>query len=634
MAMFDAIGDMLTGGSNVAQIAGAIGGTEEGTKTAAAAAVPLLLGGLQKRSATQQGAQALFNMVQSDDGSVLDRLSSVVSGGDTSGMGSTLVGSILGGRRSTVESTLAQSSGLSAGAIAKFLPMVAPMVMGFLGRKQSAEGLDRDGLKSALAEERGVLDDVGFGQWMGLLDGGDPIDDDKGFQSGIAKIAGLGGLGLLGGGAARAVTSVTSPATPAVTAPAATAPKIGASSTTAASTSATSTSAASAPSARVTSPATTTTTTTGTTPTRSSVSTGTTQRTDYSIGEPEKKRFGWLKWLLPLLLAALLALVLWSCLSGGDGDSDNTDETSAEPTAVAEPDPTAVPTEVPEEPTAVPTEVPTAVPTEVPEEPTPVPEPEIVGYVPGRILSTAEGDGGFTTLLAAVDDAGLRETLETDGPFTVLAPIDSAFDFLPGAVLDQLSDPDVLGQVLAYHVIPDSVSFSNFETGTAPTVGGGELFIDTEGFQTRVNGAVVLDADLQTENGLIQIIDRVLIPPSILRAAGLTVNEALSLEPVLFEVGSAQLTAEGQQVLDGAIPFLASTEGAVEIGGHTDSDGEEETNLALSQDRADTVLAYLVENGIAADRLTAVGYGEAEPVQSNDTPTGKEANRRIEFTLR
>lgn len=615
MAMFDAIGDILTGGGNLTQLAGAIGGSEDGTKTAAAAAVPLLLGGLQKRTNSPQGAQALFNTVQSDDGSILDRVSGLISGGDNNGLGSTLVGSILGGRRGAVEATLAQSSGLSPASIAKFLPMVAPLIMGFLGRKQSADGLDRDGLSSALAEERGVLDQVGFGQWMGLLDGGDPVDDDKGFQSGLAKIAGLGGLGLLGGaGIAKAITSNPIPT---ASAPTINTPNVGARVTAPGA-------AVSTPSPTVKSPA------IGT----SKVTTGTTTRTDYSIGEPEQKGRSWLKWLLPLALIALICLVLWSCLSG---DSDNKDnENAAEPTAEVA-DPTAVPTEVP--PTAVPepTEVPpTAVPepTEVPAEPTAVPEPEIVGYVPGRLLSTAEQAGSFSTLLAAVDDADLRETLEQDGPFTVLAPIDSAFDFLPPEVAAQLSEPGALEEVLLYHVVPGSVSLGDFTSGAVPSAAGGELYIDTDGFQPRVNGAVVLDADLQTENGFIQVIDRVLIPPSILRAAGLSVNDALSLEPILFEVGSDQLTAEGQRVLDGAVAYLGSTDGAVEIGGHTDSDGDDATNLTLSQGRADTVLGYLVDSGIAADRLTAVGYGEAEPVQSNDTPTGKAANRRIEFNLR
>ncbi len=107
---------------------------------------------------------------------------------------------------------------------------------------------------------------------------------------------------------------------------------------------------------------------------------------------------------------------------------------------------------------------------------------------------------------------------------------------------------------------------------------------------------------------------------------------ALDLTGIQFESGSATITPESTSTLDRATEVLAAFPNvAVEIAGHTDSDGSSAANLALSQARANAVLTYLVEAGIAAERLTAVGYGENEPIADNATPDGKAQNRRIEL---
>ena len=113
-----------------------------------------------------------------------------------------------------------------------------------------------------------------------------------------------------------------------------------------------------------------------------------------------------------------------------------------------------------------------------------------------------------------------------------------------------------------------------------------------------------------------------------------TINDELSLDPITFEVSSARITAEGQTVLDQAADYLnANVDVNVEIAGHTDADGDEAANLALSQARAESVKAYLEGKGIDGNRMTPKGYGEAQPVASNDTPEGKAQNRRIEFVI-
>ena len=72
----------------------------------------------------------------------------------------------------------------------------------------------------------------------------------------------------------------------------------------------------------------------------------------------------------------------------------------------------------------------------------------------------------------------------------------------------------------------------------------------------------------------------------------------------------------------------------IELSGHTDNVGSEADNLTLSQNRADAVVAYLIQNGIKANRLTAKGYGETMPVATNDTEEGKQLNRRVSFTVK
>ncbi|HQU69830.1 MAG TPA: OmpA family protein [Albidovulum sp.] len=112
------------------------------------------------------------------------------------------------------------------------------------------------------------------------------------------------------------------------------------------------------------------------------------------------------------------------------------------------------------------------------------------------------------------------------------------------------------------------------------------------------------------------------------------INTILAKTKISFEPGSAQLTRESGDVLDRIAEVLKGCPDApIEIGGHTDAQGREEMNLALSEDRAEAVLAALMERRILTASLTATGYGETVPVADNDSETGRETNRRIEFRL-
>ena len=134
------------------------------------------------------------------------------------------------------------------------------------------------------------------------------------------------------------------------------------------------------------------------------------------------------------------------------------------------------------------------------------------------LVATAQEAGSFNTLLSAAEAAGLVGTLQGDGPFTIFAPTDDAFAALPDGTVEELLKPenqDQLKAVLTYHVISGKVMSSDIagsET-TAETVNGAELSIDaTDGVM--VNGATVTTADVEASNGVIHVIDQVILPPS------------------------------------------------------------------------------------------------------------------------
>ncbi|TQO20692.1 putative surface protein with fasciclin (FAS1) repeats [Rhodoglobus vestalii] len=132
-----------------------------------------------------------------------------------------------------------------------------------------------------------------------------------------------------------------------------------------------------------------------------------------------------------------------------------------------------------------------------------------------NIVETAVSAGDFTTLVAAVKAAGLVDTLSGPGPFTVFAPTDAAFAKLPeGTVESLLADIPKLTAILTYHVVSGSVHAADLPgTPSATTVQGTDVTFDTSS-GVKVNDATVTQADIATSNGVIHVIDTVLIPAS------------------------------------------------------------------------------------------------------------------------
>jgi transforming growth factor-beta-induced protein len=188
------------------------------------------------------------------------------------------------------------------------------------------------------------------------------------------------------------------------------------------------------------------------------------------------------------------------------------------------------------------------------------------------IVDTAVGAGTFKTLAAALTAAGLVDTLKGAGPFTVFAPTDDAFAKLPAGTLDMLLKPenkDTLIAILTYHVVSGSVKAADVvKLTSAKTVQGEDVTIKVDGSKVMVNGANVTATDIAASNGVIHVIDSVILPPSVekamMAAPAATPAPAMAAKDIVdtaiaagsFKTLAAALTAAGLvDTLKGAGPF-------------------------------------------------------------------------------
>lgn len=133
---------------------------------------------------------------------------------------------------------------------------------------------------------------------------------------------------------------------------------------------------------------------------------------------------------------------------------------------------------------------------------------------PMTISETAAATPQLSTLTKLINDAGLTETLKGPGPYTVFAPTDDAFKAVPAKTLDALSkDKALLTSVLTYHVLPAAVTSATVANGPAKTVQGAPVALYKSGSFVTVEEAVITTPDITASNGVVHIVDRVLIPP-------------------------------------------------------------------------------------------------------------------------
>ena len=133
------------------------------------------------------------------------------------------------------------------------------------------------------------------------------------------------------------------------------------------------------------------------------------------------------------------------------------------------------------------------------------------------VVENAAADASFSTLVAAVKAAGLAETLSGPGPFTVFAPTNEAFAKLPAGTVESLLKPEnkeKLVGILTYHVVSGKVMAADVTAGDVPSVQGENIAVTTDG-GVKVNGANVIATDVEASNGVIHVIDAVILPPTL-----------------------------------------------------------------------------------------------------------------------
>jgi len=241
----------------------------------------------------------------------------------------------------------------------------------------------------------------------------------------------------------------------------------------------------------------------------------------------------------------------------------------------------------------------------------------------------------LSTLRALLDQAGFAEALGGGGEFTLFAPTNDAFAAISGQVAELQNDSEALKAVLRYHLLVGAQDTAAISAASSllTQLDDQVITVDASGGSIVLNGSVpVLLGDAAARNGVMHIVSSVLLPRAAAAELPEDIGAELGLAPITFASGGSDLTDAGQVELDKVAAFLLQTPGNIEIGGHTDADGEPGFNQTLSQERSDAVKAYLAAQGIPIEAMTSVGFGEDQPIAPNDTPENKAKNRRIVFS--
>ena len=239
----------------------------------------------------------------------------------------------------------------------------------------------------------------------------------------------------------------------------------------------------------------------------------------------------------------------------------------------------------------------------------------------------------FVAIGSALGLQGDLETLEDeDGNAidrTLFAPSDAALETLgPDAIAALAADPNAAAALVGYHFLEERLLEEDLVAMDGETIAtriaGQSIEVAVVDGAVQINGeSVVVSTDFEADNGVVHIIDTVLMPP--------TLDARLALDNIEFDPGQSTITPAGQATLGRAVEFFTENEGVnAAINGHTDSDGSDELNQALSQDRADAVRQFLIDAGLDGDRFTTQGFGEDQLILV-DGVEDKEASRRIEF---
>lgn len=222
-----------------------------------------------------------------------------------------------------------------------------------------------------------------------------------------------------------------------------------------------------------------------------------------------------------------------------------------------------------------------------------------------NLVEIAQQNADFETLVQALGDAGLVATLSGNGPFTVFAPTDDAFNKLPAGTLGSLTN-DQLVSILTYHVLPGKILSINLTDQQNPaSLEGGELFVEAVSGVSVNDNASVIQADLEATNGVIHVINEVLFPDRFLDVVGVTAKR-YTLETLESAVVSADLVATLQQESQDGFTVFAPTNEAFDL-----------ITIPADQQQLQEILTYHV---IPAKVLS----GDLQAFQSVTTVNGKQ----------
>ena len=664
-SVLDSLMDVLRGGDTLTKLGSIFDGDAEQASSAVDAAGPALIGGFAERAQADGGAELITAQLDEADPSLLDDVDGFLDGGETEG-GTGILDAIFGEDRDGVLDGLAEQSDLAKDAFAKVLPMLAPLVLSTVAKFRRDDDLDADGVVNLLTSERKSLESDGkLGDWFGKLAGigglgalgaavsgsagklteasddaaaqaGDAADDAAGEAAEVAAEAGEAAEDAAeaaedtaedaaeaaedtvedvaeaaedtageaaeaaddaaedAAAAADAVDDDVEAATDTAEIPATVVDDakdevVAAASSTEETATAVAGDAAGAA--------------------KTGAAAATTKLADIGDGRGgDDDRRGGLGWLWWALGAVLLVLVLaWLLNQCGDDDattagSDGTTETTAE-----------TPTTSSAEPSTTEADEATTTAAETTE------------------AETTAGDAGADLqplVDGALADAGISGvTAEVDGDAVVLTgTVDS--DEASQAAQAAVEGLEGVGSVDNQLVVGGAEDGADDESAAGDgSDGDDDASADGESAAEGGDGAEDSADDGEGDGAGSD-------DAAGAGAGGATLNDELGLEPITFAYRSAAVAPAGQAVLDEIVAYLEeNADVSVEIQGHTDSDGTDEENIALSTRRAESVQAYLEAAGIDAGRMEAVGYGESTPKVPNDSADNKAINRRIEFVV-
>jgi len=241
----------------------------------------------------------------------------------------------------------------------------------------------------------------------------------------------------------------------------------------------------------------------------------------------------------------------------------------------------------------------------------------------GDDMSGADLAAASLDLSFGADGVSGSGVLGALGSGVALDGVDGSFDV---AAETDLTDGQVAGLNAAIGLFG-----STLESGSVELVNGQILVSGVAGDEDALAAAL---AALDGVDGVTA--DLSIAEPDLASELAAALDQEIldGLTGIQFDSGTANIRSESLPVLDNAAEVLARYPGvAVEVEGHTDDQGGDAANLDLSQRRAEATVAALVARGVEADRLFAVGFGEADPIETNETPEGRQANRRVEFTI-